>query len=358
MRLFIIYWLFLSTIFTWSFSIFGTPLERPSILEVKAQCLQESSCEWEELKQGFIEATAQILGMYPDFEIYYLARDAELFFDTAVLMTTQANLQGDYNRLHLINITRYTAKSRDLNLYLHQEGITEEALRRGKNFLFVDTGMRGTIFKAIKQHFPEIFRAQLKLQLMGSLASEFPSSRIFIYSLFKDIYLLHPEKNINSAQVFATAICKFEDRPHVTACADGFAKIKGRTVPVQQMNYLIRSDSLATEAHLTEYLSRKHAIAAEAALGEMGDLKAYGSTLEAKHLFLERLRFWRTLRRYLDNNAYDDMKVILQNLRSSPEIKDQLLLQDAYIIVKTQFPEKLSLIPSEYVLGAQFKSKL
>src|SRR4051812_44416598 len=60
-------------------------LERPDILNVTAQAHPELGADWEKLKRAHIEAVAQLLEMYPDREIYFLARDSELLYDMARL---------------------------------------------------------------------------------------------------------------------------------------------------------------------------------------------------------------------------------------------------------------------------------
>lgn len=157
----------------------GAPEERPRIEQVQPQ-EHDLGEWWQQVKTSQVSFVIQLLHTYPDRDLYFLARDAELFYDTAVLMS------GIYpqlrSRIHLLNVSRSSVHSPHLLSYLQQEGISEEALQRGKKVLFVDTGFTGSIPKAIKKLFPEAAEDQLQTHLVGSNDPRIPSSRVFVQS--------------------------------------------------------------------------------------------------------------------------------------------------------------------------------
>jgi hypothetical protein len=91
------------------------------------------------------QAVAEILGMYTDFEIYFLARDGEYFYDVARILThctpspsgppapwcvDAEQAKKDADRIHLINVSRGTVADPHLKEYIEQEGISEELLQK------------------------------------------------------------------------------------------------------------------------------------------------------------------------------------------------------------------------------------
>src|SRR5262245_13609835 len=59
---------------------------RPNILDVAATA-HDLLPTWDLTKRASLEAVAFLLEAYPKHDIYFLARDAEVFYDAAVLAT-------------------------------------------------------------------------------------------------------------------------------------------------------------------------------------------------------------------------------------------------------------------------------
>ena len=147
---------------------------------------------WTKSKDAQRRTLAMLIEMYPDYELYFLERDARLLGQTGLLM---AKIEGDESlqkRIHFLNVSRANKTHPLLSQYLKQEGISEESLAQGKKFLFIDTGFVGSIPRGIMQRFPG-HEAQFGVQMMVAspadheYRSPFPSTRVF-GTAFSDSY--------------------------------------------------------------------------------------------------------------------------------------------------------------------------
>jgi hypothetical protein len=127
---------------------------------------------WEGAKAGQVEALALFTEMYPDYEIYFLARDGEYLYDMARL------LLPSQKRFHLLNVSRHTMDDEMLVDYLAQEGISEKSLKSGKKVLLVDSGFMGSIPEKIKSEFSAAARKNIKGHLLDSSNSVYPSTEV------------------------------------------------------------------------------------------------------------------------------------------------------------------------------------
>ena len=152
-------------------------LSRPDILELSPKS-HDIGPGWEKMKRGHIELVAQALGLYPEHQIYFLARDAELLYDQARVLL-QDNPE-ELERIHLLNISRANMRKDGVKDYLVQEGISKKTLEQGKKILFVDTGFSGTIPNVIVPYFPSQYHSQFSSHLMASSNPSHPSSRVFL----------------------------------------------------------------------------------------------------------------------------------------------------------------------------------
>ncbi len=125
--------------------------DRPSIMAINPRTHQLGST-WENFKWTLIDAISMFLEIYPDREIYFVARDSEYLFDFAQLMLNDS-LQRR-KKIHLINVSRDNMDDPNLSKYLAQEGISAQALAQGKKILIIDTGYKGTISASISDLFP------------------------------------------------------------------------------------------------------------------------------------------------------------------------------------------------------------
>ena len=288
--------------------------ERPSILDVKAQ-KHKKDANWEKLKEGHLEAVAQILGMYPDHKIYFLARDGELLYDLAKLFVTTTQSEADAGRIHLINVSRANMKDEHLKDYLEQEGIKEEELKKGQKVLFVDTGFAGTIPRNIQELYPENLRAQLQTQLMASANPAHPSSRAFLKGLNDAADSMDPSRAQGS-------ILSYEYMPRYTHRATAFKQIKGKWQPWASDN---------SEANDGE-------VSKEKAMKYMEDMKEYGLEPATKDLYLKRRAFWDRFRRALEDAKHpNESENILRAELESKNPKAEAFVRDAIEITERNF---------------------
>jgi len=136
------------------FGAFESYAARPDILSLTPQAHPELGGDWQKLKRGHLEAVAQMVGLYPDRELYFLARGSELLYDLARFYFKDD--PKTLSRIHLLNVSRLNMRAPNAREYLAQEGISESALRGGKQVLFIDTGFSGTIPRVVSEYFPEV----------------------------------------------------------------------------------------------------------------------------------------------------------------------------------------------------------
>jgi hypothetical protein len=152
---------------------------------------------WEKSKRGQLRTLAMLIEMYPDYEIYFLDRDARLLGQTGLVISQINQDEALKNRIHFLNVSRENLKDPLLPDYLKQEGISEQSLKKGKKILFVDTGFVGSIPRHIMKLFPkheEQFRAHMIVAAPNDreYRSPFPSTRVFGTEFFER----YPEQDI------------------------------------------------------------------------------------------------------------------------------------------------------------------
>jgi hypothetical protein len=249
--------------------------DRPDILNVKSQT-HNRDFTWNALKEGHLEAVAQILGLYPDREIFFLARDGELLYDLARLFSHELQDSRDLNRLHLINVSRLSKSSPHVKAYLEQQGLKEENLRNGNKVLLVDTGFEGSIPKAMQEVYPQAMKSHIDCHLMCSSNQSHPSSRVFLLSLNA------LADQVNPATLHGTII-SYEHRPRYTNRADRYIDVAGTWVPAAPLDGSTSDGSVCRVE----------------ALKDMEDLKAYALNHDVQKRFMSRKAFWRELHGYI-----------------------------------------------------------
>jgi hypothetical protein len=140
--------------------------------------------DWDKFKRGQVDAAIQFVEIYHDRNLYFLARDAEYLYDTVSLLYKDDPSVLD--RIKLINVSRTNMNDPNLKKYLAQEGISEETLKLGKRFVFIDSGFHGTIVDVIKSKFPKNFHRQLHGHFLASANFNYPSTRVFLQHLNND----------------------------------------------------------------------------------------------------------------------------------------------------------------------------
>ncbi len=274
--------------------------ERPDILKVEARTHSDLPKAWESQKQGHLEAIAELFGMYPDpkQQIYFLARDAELLYDYAKLMTEVPEFSKFKDRIHLLNISRANMNAPHVKEYLAQEGISEESLKSGIKPLFIDTGFSGTIPATIAEKFPVDLRSNLSTHLMSSSNSSHPSTRTFLLSLNPAAHEVNPGSLHGS-------IIDYEYMPRFTYRSTRFEQNDGRWVPAGD----IGKDSDGS-------------VSRETAQKYMSDLKKFARDHQSD--LTQRVHDWDhlfSLAREVSDAAEDERKVkraqLIEHLKSS-----------------------------------------
>src|SRR5690606_9223792 len=108
--------------------------------------------KWSSYRTGILRFLAS-LEFYPkDYVFYFLGRDGEPLYDMARVF--HRNDRGMLSRLRMINVSRPSKMDTHLWDYLAQEGISAAEAAKGRRFLLVDTGMRGTVSDRILETAP------------------------------------------------------------------------------------------------------------------------------------------------------------------------------------------------------------
>lgn len=228
--------------------------------------------EWAALRDGQFAFAVQILQLYPDHEIYFLARDAELLYDAAVLV---AENEKDRERLHLINVSRANVGSPHLKNYLQQEGLSEAALASGQKVLLVDTGFHGTLPEAIEYQFSTESRTRISTQFLVSGSLSHPSSRVFLHTLGLD-FRADPKE-------YTPIMLSYEYLPSFTHRSSEFQWLEGRWEAVSF------SEGGSEDGQVSKLLAQKY----------QEDLRsAYDSFRVQSMIRKHRRLWWDLMRRY------------------------------------------------------------
>lgn len=248
---------------------------RPDILDVKSQEHADDKA-WAKLKMGHLEAWAQISGLYPEHEKYFLARDMELLYDLARLLSHELGESLELKKIHLLNVSRLSKTSPHLKAYLEQEGLKEHDLAQGKKILLIDTGFMGSIPQAIKEQYPEHLRKSIDTHLMCSANDEHPSSRMFLKSL-------NPLADTVCPSTLHGSIIAYEHRPRYSQRADRYVEVGGTWIPAAPI------DGSTSDGQVSK----------DEALKDMEDIKAFGLVAKNQQKFLRRKKIWLQLREHL-----------------------------------------------------------
>ena len=275
---------------------------------------------WNSMKRAHLEAIAQIVEMYPESEIYFLARDSELLFDFARLATKNEPLV--FKRLHLINISRANMNQDGVKEYLAQEGITEAELLNRRKFLFVDTGFSGTIPRTISEKFPEFLRSQFKAHLMASSNHAHPSSRVFLTAL-------NPLASESLPSSMHGTILAYEEMPRYTDRSDRFENIEGVWHPMSRIGGA--TDGMVHRATAEAY---------------MCDLKLYSEQTATRELLQQRRATWRKLRAALESKNKLRIGVELEDVLSDPTPYGEAIVRDFLELVQCNLKEYADYLPT------------
>lgn len=268
-------------------------LSRPDILTMPAQS-HDLGSGWKKLKKAHFSFVAELLAIHePNTHLYFLARDSEHLYDVAKLVTEGT---ADAKRIHLLNVSRANMRDKNIMKYLVENGISEEALVKGKKVLFVDTGFAGTIPRVIAENFSAAAKANLKTQLVVSSNPEHPSSRAFLIHL-------NPMVNQSGPAAMHSTIISYEHMPRYTDRSSQYFQYQGKTHPISLVNN-------EADGSVSKEISAKH----------MQDLKASWQKAEVKARYQYEYKRFLWLKEVVKTDNYQEkMKAELLKLENQSE---------------------------------------
>lgn len=240
--------------------------DRPNILTLESEA--DNQQNWERLRWAQTEFVAQLFGLYPTETLYFLARDGEYPYDLALLLTRKhPELRA---RLKLINVSRGNERSRYLQQYLLQEGITEEAIAKN-GLVFVDTGFKGNIGRRLRNFYPSELHSKMRIHLIESDVDDIAESAVF-----------RTKKSMG--------VEDFEGMPRYSYRSDNFVQHKGRLVPTSQV---LADGYKDDEGEVSKRRSLKY----------MKGTVAFTENPEVMKLFESRIEQWVYGRKFLDDHS-------------------------------------------------------
>ena len=283
---------------------------RPTIQAVPAVSHPDlSEKTWPLLKRAQLEFVAEILGLYPDQEIYFLARDSELIYDLSVLLM-EVEDRAQLGRLHLINVSRANLVADHLLDYLAQEGISAQELQAGKRFLFVDTGFFGTIPKTITQQFVRDLgsgvNSQFQSHFLSSVNRRIPSSRVFLATL-------NPASLGYDPGLMRGTVLNYEFLHRFSFRSDHFEQIGGRWEPGARRGSPVDADGSVSRSEAVRY---------------MEDLKQFSTLDSTRSLFHERLQLWRQLKEAGEKLDRESLVLALKSVLQRVDFPGEAIVRD------------------------------
>jgi hypothetical protein len=271
---------------------------RPNILHTNPIPHQLGQ-NWEKLKAAHFSFVAQLLSLYPDTDLYFLARDSEHLFDVAKLVTAGSTSEG---RIHLLNVSRANMGDVNLKKYLAERGISESSLAAGKKVLFIDTGFSGTIPRNIAALYPPELAARLRTQLIVSSNPDHPSSRVFLSHLNREINSQNPSRMHGT-------IVSYEHMPRYTDRSSRFFFDGERHIPLSPIDG-------ATDGSVSKSVSLRH----------MEDLHSAWRQEESRKAFRDKMALFGKINEALREGKKEELIKLLAE--ENPERK---ILIEAYI---------------------------
>ena len=294
---------------------------RPSIFEI-APVQSQFDEYWESIKKAQLIFVAQLLELYPNKQLYFLARDAEYLYDVAQLATKGT---ADFSRIHLINVSRANMRDRNFVPYLNQKGISEESLKAGNEILLIDSGYNGSIPDHIKFQFSEEASRNIKAQFILSKDRSIPSSRSFLLFLNKNAHRLNPQ----TSDELKNDLLSYEHLEKQTRRSTYFKKKNGIYHPMSPLkDTRAKSSSWSDKLIASFQASENRTVDPALSLRRRADLKANWDLAETQKLFIQTKEVMKNVRQALVVGQAVDF-----NNRS--HLFDSFLL-DAYDILKGQ----------------------
>lgn len=276
---------------------------RPSVDQVRPQEHNNFGPEWESFKDAIMRSSAQVFEMYPDHELYFLARDGEFFYD--FLKLAGQDHPDILKRIHIINVSSRSIMSPHLKAYLEQEGILNDSKGKKKKFLLFDSGYQGSIYDRVRKLLSKDMI--IDCFLIISYHKDCPSSRSF----FRDIEGW--DGDITSYKT-RRMMDQFESIEHYTSQTLQYDNINGRWEPLGKPN---------SKLELGKF--------------RMEDLHFYWMKSETRQKFDEERRFWRFIRSMIDNGQWNTLKAFLKSLDQGSK-HERSLAQDVLDILNRPTP--------------------
>ncbi|MFM8313765.1 MAG: hypothetical protein ACKOA8_05720, partial [Deltaproteobacteria bacterium] len=204
---------------------------------------------WENTKTAQLKTLAMLIEMYPDYELYFLDRDARLLGQTGLVISQVEKEPGLQNRIHFLNVSRANLKDPLLNEYLEQEGISEKSLSSGKKILFIDTGFQASIPRLIMSRFPNYEESFGVHMLVASpynseYRSPFPSTRVFgtefnaYYPESDDLYMgegiVHRYATLPKSETRSDFFLKTPDGKIIPSASEGSKDVNDGIISVEK----------------------------------------------------------------------------------------------------------------------------
>ncbi|OFZ80424.1 MAG: hypothetical protein A2583_15690 [Bdellovibrionales bacterium RIFOXYD1_FULL_53_11] len=302
---------------------------RPDILDIKPRNHPKGLAnDWNGFKRSHLEAVAELIELYPDHGLYFLARDGELLYDYARLVAKKTD-PALLKRLHLINVSRANVTASGIREYLAQEGISVEALKKGKKILLVDTGFSGTIPDTLKLKFPKNLRKNIATHLMISNNKSYPSSRVFQTSVYS-VAAKKGQPSLHMTIIGYEHIARYTDR------STGFRKTDGQWHAISP----IGRDS---DGVVSRKLARMY----------MEDLAAFALAPESMSHMSKRRAQWRELMTLLKNGTREQITARLRNMLKPAQVDawSQAIARDLLESVKLNHPDFAKKLPTPEAIG-------
>lgn len=313
--------------------------DRPQILTIAPE-KHDLGKNWEKLKLGHAEAVAELLVMYPEHELYFLARDAELLYDLAILVGQE--FPAIKQRLHLINVSRANMRDPHLVEYLAENGISERELSHGRKVLFIDTGFAGTIPATIARNFPK-YAKNFETHLICSSNERHPSTRAFLGHL-------NPAAAATSPSKMHGTIVAYEHMP----------RYLDRSYRYEMIEQHWEAISAKVEENRQEGIDGP--VSKEKARAYMADLRAFAESEQGRGIIKKRISLWNELRQLVWNESASrkELKSKLLELlgHRKADTLIECLVRDFIETVQLHFPEQAKRLPSLKSLHLKEGSKV
>ena len=261
--------------------------DRPDILNLSKASSTENinARRWDNSKSAYLEMIALVIGLYPEHNYYFLARDAEYMYD--LMRWLYRDQPAVLSRIKLLSLSRGIYGDPNLPDYLRQEGFTEINLRE-RPALLIDSGYLGTTLKVVHNFLPAEFRERVEAHFIGSHNSIVPSVHSALVKV-NEHYRQSALKLVDlyeSAEALAQLTKAFENIPHHTAPAKGLRFEGGRWLPVYDD---------AVDAKKLGWDESADFANPSTAIAYMRDIRREAGKTTFQNALRERIKIWREL---------------------------------------------------------------